>query len=245
MSYEIFYGLELIEQDGRFIPVVLHGSNNSYGFRRGRQVRERSYSHINAFRHEADAGAFGTGTPPFIFMFTKSGAFSYASIPEFAADLNEARLRENKSDTRFYIPITAAGVLKHFQKKPYGAVPLFPNSEEQEKEVRAVYEAEPPPHIWKAGALVSAVSSLYYNKALEGEDELKNKLFEGWTGSPLNPNKIIESKEREKEIYWQYLLSEGLTSDKAEAVLKYLYWCGRFCGFHYRAEEWTLKREVV
>ena len=241
MSYELFYGLELIKQNGRLIPVVLHGSNNAYGYSRGgRQKRERSYSHLNAFRSSADMD----NKPPFSYLFTKSGAFSYASVAELAADINTPRLIQEKraGNCRFYIPTTAGGIIRHFEKRLSEYAALFPDRKESEEEKKRL-EAEPPPHIWEAGSIESAVSSLYYCKAINEDD--RERLFREWVASPLNPHLIIESEEQERALYWQYLLSEGIKSEDAELLMKERYWCGRFAGFHISPINWKLRREVV
>ena len=67
MSYEIFYGLELIKQGGRFYPVVLHGSNNCFGYGRdGRQKRERIIP-LAPFSATAP-GTFSQGAAPTLFL---------------------------------------------------------------------------------------------------------------------------------------------------------------------------------
>lgn len=196
MSYEIFYSMDLVKQDGRIFPFVLHGSNNCFGYgHSGKQKRERTYSLTDAF---------GNGK-----VFCKSGARSFVSIEEFAADLDEEGFKA-RDGTRFYIPKTKRGVLKHFGLKPRNY--LFPD-ENNRTEIKMENE-----HLYEKGDIESAPDSLYYCNDITNDE--KSLVFDSWSASAVNPHKVLE-REEEWPLYEKYLHSLTLTAETKEKILAY------------------------
>jgi len=144
----------------------------------------------------------------------------------------------------YRIPITYAGVQKHFQPKISKYAALFPEREESKAEVARVNEK--PPHIWEEGSMVSEPSSIYYAKGISDDD--KDRFMQAWKQWEARPKRMLLDGEEARKVMAAYLDFLQFSPETRAAIEAYHAekWMGKsIIPFHLMPTVYELYSEVV